>query len=236
MAKKVEVTSEEFMRLDSELRELGFQRKFKKDMKNNFERLGLELTRHQRKAKGEVGYEFTKNGLTVHVWSSWVEEDGKANKNDYGWILISNGDPAKYFAKPFRRTEGFVTKLLSYAWISQWKVIHRPLCSECKRFMDITSPNLKGRPLEEFLTRLRQRFWVCNNPEAHEKPVYLNWDAGLGPKAKAFLAQRRKETAAYNKKRKLEGKNPSGTAILKRAGTWEVRKPENMITQNLVTK
>jgi hypothetical protein len=140
------------------------------------------------------------------------------NNHDLGWTLISEGDTGCYFAKPFRRTKNYVKNILSYAWICKFKIENRPLCPTCHRFMKIA----RGKAL-------RSRYWRCDNPSMHKEHVHIDWDFGLGPKAKSFLAGRRKETCRYNKKRAAEGKAPLGTAMLMRADRWVVTRPENKI-------
>src|SRR5690606_37802215 len=124
--------------LKAKLEEIGFKQKLSNDMQRIFERLGLELKRLNSKTKKEVGFEYSKNGLTVHVWTTWVAEDNAMNEQDSGWVLITEGDTAQYFAKPYKRCAGFIQRILSYAWIAMFKVENRPLCPTCGKFMNIT--------------------------------------------------------------------------------------------------
>ncbi len=203
MPQKKEVTIGEFMTLHDGLNRLKFRRKpkAKGSMPDLIKQLKIAMGFPLGEYKREDGYEFWWKGLTVHVWTSWIEDDGAVRDEDYGWILITNKGKAVYFAKPFMRTENFVPRLLRYAEIIQKKVQNRPLCPKCKEFMDIHSGI--GSPT----------YWFCPHPGKWET---MDWDICLTDEEKDFLKIRRKQTKKYNEKRKESGRPKRGTALRSR--------------------
>jgi ribosomal protein S27AE len=187
---------------------LGFVRKTKRKKKSNDDLInqlksimGFPVSDNK---KIELGHEFSSNGLTVHVWTSYIEEDGEYREHDFGWIPVTSTmtGEAVYFAKPFMRTENFVPRLLRYAEIIQKKIVNRPQCPTCGTFMDIHSGIGKST------------YWFC---KLHDKWETMSWDFCLTPEEKKFLKIRRKQTKKYNEKRVSEGKPKRGTALRRRS-------------------
>lgn len=182
----------------------GFRPVSEIEFKSDFKRLKLKAPRSR--VGREAGFAFFANGLTVRVWTTWLEREGKARDIDAGWVLICDGDKPLYFSYPIHRTKNFLVNLLRQAWLARWRVMHRPLCSKCRQFMNIAM----GRGI-------KSRYWRCNRLKEHEdrKPFVLDWDYGLPPKAKRYAKTLRKKRAKYRAKRKQESK-PIFTAIQKR--------------------
>lgn len=200
------------------LLELGFRSITKREVSNDFERLDL-FSRNPKKGK-EEGFIFYSNGLKAIVWTTFVLSTETARDEDLGWVLIAKGDRALYFSHPFRRTKNFAENLLNYARIAKERVLNRPLCSECKRQMDIA----QGRGI-------RARYWICTNWKNHEnrKSIKLTWDAGLSKDNLAFLKKERDARRKYIAKRRKAGKN-ANVAPLIRSGMWRVRRSDNLVS------
>ena len=213
----------DFIEIKNALEKLGFTSVSRYAMRRVFTRLDLHPPKKNVKGGSEVGFIYkpveSSNNYSVYVWTSYVPDLGHARPEDFGWVLITDGDKALYFAHPLIRTMGFKKKLLSYAWISMYKVLHRPVCPECGAWMHITPS--KG---------ISSRRWCCKAVKAHKshKWITLPWDFGLGPKAIAFLEKERKFQRKYRAKRRKNGQ-PTDVAITNRQ-RWEIRKPENAIT------
>jgi hypothetical protein len=191
----------------------GFRKITRTEFKKDFERLALEAP-SPRKGR-EAGFAFTANGLTVIVWTTFVETEGAARETDAGWVLIKEKDNPLYFARPMNRTKNFLYRLLEQACIARERVLNRPLCPACNAFMRIT----QGRGL-------KSRYWSCKSP-LHKKMERRSWDDGLRPEVLERVKKVRKSRAPYTDKLKAVGK-ASGIAMLRRKG-WTVGKPGNMI-------
>lgn len=192
----------------------GFRKITSTEFRKDFER--LELKAPTPRLGKESGYSFFANGLTVVVWTTFVESEGSARERDAGWVLIKEKDDPLYFSRPMHRTENFLYRLLEQASIARQRVLHRPLCPTCSALMRITQgPGLKSR------------YWSCRSP-AHVGMVRLSWDEGLPTEVLERVLRVRRERAPYTKKLKALGKKP-GAAMLKRK-RWTVGKPENKIT------
>lgn len=204
MPKKVLPGVADFAWLEEQLKNLGFRQISRIEFRNDFARLGLKAPRPR--LGREAGFMFYASGLTVRVWTTWLRSEGRAREVDAGWVLICRGDAALYFAHPLHRTKDFLLNLFRHAWVAQWRVMHRPLCAECRQFMDIVA----GRGM-------KSRYWRCDQVRFHAtgKPTRLGWDAGLPPKAKRYVRALRKRRAAYRQRREAEGK-PTGVALMTR--------------------
>lgn len=187
----------------------GFRSLSNTEFCSSFRRLGLQAP---RKLKGrEAGFIFSANNLTVYVWTTYLGVEGEARPRDSGWVLISEYDKAKYFAHPFMRTANFFNKLLAYAKACKERVVNRPLCPTCQRFMDIT----KGRGL-------KSRYWACKLSHNLE---HITWDYGLSDESLNFLKAERKQRDKYRHERRAEGKTV-GQAMLRRK-PWGIKNPQN---------
>jgi len=160
-----------------------------------------------------MGFILTANGLTVYVWTTWLEESRQAREEDTGWVLILEGKEVKYFAQPVHRTKNFVENLLNRAWIARWRVLNRHQCCECGQFMSIA----QGR-------HLKSRYWRCDNKTKHKggRIVRLDWDHLLPRKTLAYVRGLRKHRERYRERRRAEGK-PTDVAMLRRK-PWQQKK------------
>jgi hypothetical protein len=191
----------------------GFRKITRTEFVKDFARLDLRAP--SPRPGREAGYAFVANGLTVVVWTTFVESEGKARDVDTGWVLIKERDSPHYFSRPLHRTKNFLYRLLEQACIARQRVINRPLCPLCKALMRITQG--KG---------LKSRYWSCHKP-AHSEFVALPWDHGLPTEVLQAVEKVRKTRAPYQKKLKAVGEKP-GKAMLKRKG-WAVGTPENKL-------
>ncbi|MBU4351289.1 hypothetical protein KKH63_03100 [Patescibacteria group bacterium] len=212
--RKVLPDAEAFARFGNALLRRGFRKVSSVEFKKDFQRLGLKAP-SPREGR-EVGFVFTANGLDVNVWTTFLEEEGRARESDSGWVLIKDADDTRYFAHPLRRTKNFLRNLLWHACIAKWRVEHRPLCSVCKNRMRIA----RGKGM-------KARFWKCVRPAFHIKAVSLPWDYGLPQEALDFLRPLRKRRARYYAKLRKQGKKP-GAALRQRIG-WKIGRPENIV-------
>ncbi len=221
MPKRAVLTVNDFLTIKNELERLGFREVGIYEFRNDFKRLGLQSP---RKVSGrEVGFKFEANHLIVKVWTSFEKKTGEFRKKDAGWVLICQGDDARYFSGKLHRTKNFVARILSFAWISKWKVEHRPLCPVCHAFMEITTGSKNPK----------SKYWSCEKILSHPngKKSRLDWDHGITrekmPKAYLFLMKKRKKAAKYRAKLRKEGK-PTDQAMFKRK-KWKRKRPENAV-------
>ena len=208
-------TLEEFSDFKQKILDQGFREILKPEFTKTFERLGLVAPRY--KEGREIGFSFSANNLHVIVWTTFLAVEQKAREQDLGWVLITEGDKAQYFAHPFRRTAGFLVKLLRYAWITKFRIVNRPLCPVCGKYMKIS----RG-------SNPKSRYWLCPKNDIHNSKESMTWDVGLGPKAQKFLDGERALRARYNKMLKKAGK-PINQAMRKRK-RWRVNKPQNVVS------
>lgn len=213
MPQKVLPNQASFNAFERSLIKRGFRKISKPEFKSDFKRLNL-IAPSPREGR-EAGFSFFANGLTVVVWTTFVELEGCARDVDAGWVLIKQRDMASYFAHPLHRTEHFLKRLLEQACIARVRVLNRPLCPLCKAYMNIT----QGRAL-------KARYWSCRRP-SHFEYVHLPWDYGLPEVVLDRLTEIRRKRAAYRAKQRKEGKTP-GVALLRRK-RWKVGKPKNIL-------
>ena len=189
----------------------GFRQISRPEFASDFKRLGL-VAPSPREGR-EAGFFFYAHGLKVIVWTTFLEAEGRARKNDSGWVLITQGDKAKYFARKLHRTGNFFYRLLLAACIARQRVLNRPQCPLCNAYANITM----GKAL-------KSRYWSCRSP-AHQEYVSLPWDYGLPEEVAKVVNRQRQERRADVKRRRARGET-TGTAFKKRIG-WKVTKPEN---------
>ena len=192
----------------------GFRALSTPEFRSDYHRLMLEAP-SPREGR-EVGFVFAANGLEVVVWTTFLKEEGRARFEDAGWVLIKEGDEARYFSRPFHRTKSFLYNLLWAACIARERVLNRPPCPTCGARMSIAYGN-----------GVKARYWKCTRPEKHARPVNLSWDYGLPLAAIEHLRPQRKRRRLYNEKLRKEGRVP-GAALKRRIG-WKVGRPENVI-------
>lgn len=218
---KFVLTHDDFLFLEKTLLDMGYLEETTTYSKRLFERLNLIPPRSITGREATYIYKSREQGnnYTVIIHTTYLKASKKwrDTSTDAAWCLIAEGDNAKYFARPFLRTKGFVLKFLRYAWVTKWKVDHRPLCPQCQDFMDIAK---KIEP--------RGYYWICRNNVRHDenKPVFSPWDFGLPLKASKFVSIRRDYTKRYNDKNKKEGKTPTSARKIRKP--WESKKPENL--------
>ncbi len=182
------------------------------EFRRDFERLDLRAP-SPREGR-EVGLQFFANGLQVVVWTTFLIGQDYARDQDAGWVLIKDGDRARYF-KIFHRTKNFLHRLGCYAVIAKERAVLRPLCPKCRRRMNIVYG--KG---------MKSRFWGCTS-RSHAEPAWLSWDHGLPEAMLKFLKKDRRNSARRRAQSRAEGKSP-GAAIHRRIG-WIKGRPENAV-------
>ncbi len=220
--KELVLTEDDFLFIERMLLDMGYREFTTGDSKKEFLRLNLSPPRPIVGREVSFSYKAREKGnnYTVILHTTYLKASKKwrDKETDAGWNLITEGDKAKYFAKPFSRTKGFILKFLRYAWVSRWKVEHRPLCPECQALMHIAKKDDK-----------RQYYWICRNNIRHteDKPVFLPWDFGLPLKATAFVKVRRAYTARYKKKVKKSGLKVTPAQKIRKP--WKVGNPENLV-------
>ncbi|MCX6794858.1 MAG: hypothetical protein NTY31_02650 [Candidatus Falkowbacteria bacterium] len=146
------------------------------------------------------------NDLKVFAWTTYLSQEQKSRATASGWILITQAGQARYFAHPLMRTKNFLITLVRLAWIARWRVINRPTCRECQRYMKIA-----------YGWAIKSRYWRCDYRSNHHsyKSIFEDWDIGMPPKAFAFVKKRRKVRRKYREGRKRAGK-PNNVAMLNR--------------------
>jgi hypothetical protein len=216
---KFNLTENDFLFLDRMILGMGYHKITKNDSRKTFLRLNLSPPRPI--VGRETSYYYNgRNGVySVILHTSYLEAEKKWRNTgeDAGWNLIAEGDKPLYFAKPFKRTKGFIIRFLRYAWISKWKVDNRPLCLECHAYMDIQRK--RGS---------RQYFWACHKKEKHTSlnPRFVLWDYGLPKKASEFVRIRRSYSSRYRSKNKKLGIVRRPAAVIRKI--WHVGTPENL--------
>lgn len=195
MPKKFIFREEDFVFLKENLEKLGF-----KQIVSDKKFIGLKKS--SKKRGRETGFVFAANGLTVTVWTTWLSGEKRFRETDSGWVVISQKEKPLYFSHPLHRTKNFVLNLLRQAWLAQRRVIHRPICPECKRFMEIGW----GRGI-------KSRYWVCRHHS--DKRIYQSWDWCFGEKTKRFIRVKRRKREKYRKKRLAAG-GKTNVAMMKR--------------------
>lgn len=188
---------EEFSAFEVELIKRGFRRLSSPEFSLQFKRLKLKAPRPR--LGRELGFIFYANQYTVMVWTTWLLKEQVAREEDAGWVLIAEGDNVLYFSHPIHRTKNFLHNLFMQARIACWRVRHRPLCPECRNFMDI----VKGKAL-------KQRFWKCSRTKLHAggKNRFRSWDYRLTEEALEYIRPIRKKRVKRYKAVRAEGKEP----------------------------
>lgn len=209
MPKQVLPTLDGFWSFRRALMDLEFRPISHVEFRKQFQRLDLRAPRPR--LGRETGFVFSANNLDVVVWTTWLSREGKAREEDAGWVLIKERDAVHYFSHPIHRTGNFFPTLFRHAWIARWRVLNRPLCPECKAYMNVA----RGRGI-------KSRYWSCSRALRHgmEGTIRLDWDHGMPPRAKALLTLWRKARARYRERRREEGK-ATDVAILRRK-RWRV--------------
>ena len=216
---KVKFVEVDFLSLDSSFK--GEQMQFRQfsfsEFRKTFNRLGLVAPRP--KPGREIGYIYQANGLTVFVWTTFLADQKVTRESDLGWVLIASGDTAQYFAHPIRRTKNFMRNLLCHAWLAKFRVLHRPICPKCGKYMEIT----RGEAL-------KSRYWSCKNVEAHDnkKWTHESWDYLMQPKAMRFIKSERNARARYRKERREKGLSTDQAMLTRKK--WGQNRPQNKIT------
>jgi len=221
MPKFVMPTVAEFAFFRAELRRINFKETPVREIRKEVERIGFEM--RWPKSDQEVGFTYYENGLTVRVWTSWLEAEGRARDRDEdsGWILICQDGKLRYAREPFHRTKNFLRNLAFWAWIGQTRAINRPPCPKCT----LLFPDGK-RPFMDIATgpqNPRCRYWRCDRLERHEEGKYVraDWDIGLSPEQKAALAPHRRKRERQYELCRAQGKEPCAALLARKS--WELR-------------
>jgi len=130
---------------------------------------------------------------------------------DAAWVLIVDAEGrAQYFARPIFRTKNFVQTLLRRTWITRKRIMDRPLCSGCGKFMDICESQWGGN------------FWGCYRRKLHPegKSVFKNWDFNLPVKALRIVQTWRKQFAKYLQAEREKGHEPRRASTIRKP--WRV--------------
>lgn len=196
MPKQVLPTIEDFKKIETALKELGFREIGSNEVKKDFYRKSLTAPR-PRTGK-EVMFQYHSDGLSVIVCTTWVRDANEARESDSGWVLIKDGDDKVWYNPRIHRTKNFVTNLLFHAGYAMERVLARPICPECKQSMKI----VEGKTLHS-------RYWACRNRREHasKKQHTASWDQGLRPSLIRKRIKIRKERArqkARQRKKDLE--------------------------------
>lgn len=221
MPKKVLPDAEAFARFCEWMERRDYRKLTRGEFGRDFVRLGLEAPRHREGR--EIGFVFYANRLEVRVWTTYLDPDGPAREEDAGWVLIKQGDKAKYFTPPLHRTKNFLRRLYQWADVARFRVLDRPVCPapSCNAFMGI-----------RFGEGIGSRYWACMHINRHPSgaPEWADWDIGLKnrrPRAYAFVLAERKKRAQTRKRIRAAGGVP-GTARRRRK-KWGIRNPHNLM-------
>ncbi|OHB05089.1 MAG: hypothetical protein A3A26_00580 [Candidatus Zambryskibacteria bacterium RIFCSPLOWO2_01_FULL_47_14] len=204
MPKQVLFGQKEFHELSAFLIQNGFQKITPHQKHISLWRQRLVPPRKTHGSETGFVYSHPDHNWKVVVWTSFVEPTGKPKPQDNIWVLIKENDLALYFRPPIRRTEFALERLQTYALIAKTRVLVRPCCDECRKYLDIK----KGKGL-------RSRYLVCNNINKHpdKKIRTYNWDKDMPEEALVILRDEREARAKYWKAQRAKGKIP-GKAIL----------------------
>lgn len=191
MPKKVLPCEDDFKQLKENLQSMGFHQFYPS--------VDFDYSKEPKKFS-EIGFVFRANGLRVVVWTTWeMAEDEKirVRNSDASWVIILDDKRTLYFSHPIHRTKNFLRNLLYQVKIAWLRVIYRPRCPECGKFMDIA-----------FGKGLKSRYWKCNRRLEHKgkKSINCSWDTPLPPTIKKHLKSIRSKRAKYFKKRRKERK------------------------------
>jgi hypothetical protein len=199
-------SKKDFDYLKSQLERWGFHQISSREFCLEYRLKGLKAPR-AREGR-EVGFVFKTQGLKVIVWTTWLEEQGRSRKSDAGWVLISNQKRVLYFSHPIHRTKNFILHLLQQAYIARQRVITRPCCPDCGKFMNIA----RGKGI-------KSRYWVCARRSLHQSGVIYtkDWDCGINnPKIQKYLDQKRKARKKYYQKRRAQGKKAPQAILIRK--------------------
>jgi len=156
-------------------------------------------------AEKEFGFEYSANGLSVIVWTTWVESVSAAQESDMGWVLIIQ-EGEKAYSHCFNRTKNFLLRLLRYARIAKRRIVARPVCEEHSIFMRV-----------KFGRGIKSRYWACSEKNHRDKKsARRDFDFGLTDEMKKFLEAERKMRARWIEKLRKEGR-PTHTTMFKRS-------------------
>lgn len=214
MPQKVLPDTAEFFAFNVCLKQLGFRKIQRTEFRGDMKRLGLKAPR-PREGR-ETGFSYSANGLTVVVWTTFLDAQGRARDEDTGWVLIKEGDRPRYFSHPLRRTRDFLHRLFKYARACRNRILNRPLCPICKNYMQIEYGRFVG-----------QRYWACFRQRFHRGPKFAAWDHGLTKEDKNFFKRERRLRILYYKRRREAGK-PLHVARLERT-RWLIMHSENIV-------
>lgn len=213
MPKQVLPTLDQFVEFTKKMIDNEFDIIRPGDVSKKIRRFNLKAPRKQEGQ--EIGFRSMSNGLTVIVWTTWIESLGRAAKSDTGWVSIAHAttDKRLYHDRPTHRTENFLTTLLDRALIAKWRIDNRPVCYACGHYMSITrGKGMKGR------------CWTCNRLELHQnrKLTSKPWDDNLPAEMKKLVEGWRERYNRYATKAGIAGKDRH--QAMQRRKTWQAQK------------
>ena len=208
MPKQCLPTPEEFGIFRAELLKRNFHEVSARELYTQFPQTRLVAP---RKIEGsEVGFQFRGNGMTVVIWTTWLEKSQCARTTDAGWIIILDEKMNLcYSSRPIHRTKNFLKNLFMQARIARARVARRPRCGECNHFMRMVHG--KGT---------KAVYWRCSRildhkgGRAHSTP----FDYGLPKEALDYLSTRRKAHRKALLNLRAQGKTPF--AAMRRRKLW----------------
>lgn len=219
MPEKILPKEREIQQLFMRLEDMKFDRIGSTSYLKNKERLEWEAPRQQEGL--EISFSYYNNGLETVVHTSILKEGGLPAENDAAWVLIRKGDEVIFFSPRLHRTKNFISTLLIWAEIAQTLINERPLCPECKAFMEL-------RKSKEH----RSYRFICTKTEHHEKSLVHTHDlmapqilSKLSVRAQRYWGMYKAKYRYYQKELYKQSLVP-GRASKKRK-KWKIGKPEN---------
>ena len=232
MPRRIELTVSDFKFLEREMLAMGYRLKSHRQLKIDFKRLDLSAP---RKKKGrEATFLYGNNFLQAVAHTTFDLDNQEWREEDLGWHLIKEKDRIKYFSKPLRRTKNFISNFLMRARVNRWRIDNRPICPECKRFMEIKTRWTYNH--EEFRWESTgQYFWGCLQKDNHQdnRLISVGWD-DIGPKKEIpkdlgkYVKEMRRRVASHRRREKLLGIKRRSMRFIRKA--WSIGKPENLET------
>lgn len=215
-------TVEDFLWLDHQLvNVIGMGRISARDIREDFERYKIELTK-PHPGDREEGYFYNhKSGYRVKVWTSFVVGRNDYRDEDWGWVIIvDRNDNIVYRAQLTRRTVNFVYNLLMRARMAYERVHFRPYCD---------GENGCGEWMHFIQRKSGACFWRCENVADHgsfKACPKKDPDVTLSTVVKKFAKSKRLDRERdRNDPRRV---NPRGTGMGNyRSKTRKTRQPAN---------
>jgi hypothetical protein len=224
MPKKVLFTKKEYEDFVPKLTAISLYKKWHTEFLSDKER--LDLIAPNRKKEREDTYQLFANDHRVIIHTSYSERLGRAQDEDYVWILIIRGDKIRY-ARPLLRTKNLFPRVLGYAKACVERIRVKHICPFCHKQFDIVRGHAWG-----------SYYWRCVNLECqyhlhqHNRPT-ANFDEGLSQESKNFVKVERKIRMYYREIKVLHKlfcieANVEYIPQAVRRKTWDIGRPENL--------